>query len=1076
MRLRGAKRVRSTKAERRAEPSDSDAVRRVAKAMLTIALLAGVGSTLDAQPLEPPNTKYYLQFYKVHPGPNQSTPLWAADNGQQMVSDAVTVEAWVKWDGRALMETVGGAQESEGHQTLLCGQGAYGFRYDGTVDAWTFFLETTNSGYRHHTFWFALPTTTWTHLAATYDGGSIKVYQNGVLWDLPDEASSGDIVASGNPPPWVLDCCDGDCGELGNPSPAGAFELGMGYGFAGAVREVRLWDRALSQPEIAANAGLRLVGNESGLVGYWPLDDGAEETQARNLVAGGSPMPFNAPHLNTPYWLLTDPYFQAREDLVEDLWDDVDYSLDWSQVLIDNRAQGGILGVVLNGIYGCCMGEESPFRALVQQPDGSLAWDTGSLLSNVAPVAHANYKSTVADFNGDGRDDAWIPGGGADHCPPPPLSAGARNELLLSDATGLLHGSRDQILAHPCTATTPAFPGQHPCRRVSPTEAYYPDLSTPPQPWETRDGDVVSGAPVGDIDGDGDIDAALFSSKDTPSRVPAYFMINDGSGGFLMDWDRVPAMYHQDVLDAEQGPQAFGALLEDMDGDGAVDLIVSPFSFAKGYPWAGGIFWNDGTGHFFDADRLEILPTPGIPDFTPFNGPWQEGGIVTMDIEGDGDLDLFLAWNSPFDNTGSTAADPGSLQLLVNQGGRTFTDETVTRLGQPPQPHMRTGWVPFLRSPDVNGDGCPDLLLGSQDNSEHSPIAWMGRVVWLNDCRGAFVPVPGAMLGKPGMSMLPFDFDEDGDVDFLSGRINQFSNFFGQQCDPEVWGESGGQTGADWHDFAILENLRPIRPVLFDHRFESGTTAGWSDTAGAAQVTRDARYEGSYGLRVTAQSTCALPNELVLDGETLSGGLYEACAFVSAANSEVTGDVTLRSGGAVGLRQGFSVTPAGLLGVELVPALFSLAYVQDDTPSAEPTLGAEMWLKLDGLSLADTKEIGIFAGYSADGTVEFELILQRSGADNLLYPRAHLDNGTYADGPSFIVPNGWHELTMRWEAATLLPENGFIDVFLDDTLESTLGALDSHDPRIDRIRLGIVSGIDTTASGFIDIDQFEWWR
>lgn len=1043
---------------------------RTALAVSIFTLLAGAGSALDAQPLEPPKAKYYLQFYKVHPGPNRSTPLWAPDNGQQIVSDAVTVEAWVKWDGRALMETDGGSQESEGHQTLLCGQGAYGFRYDGTAEAWTFFLETTG-GYRGHTLWFDLPTDSWTHLATTYDGDTIEIYHDGVLWGV-DEASSGDIVASGDPPAFVQDCCNGGCTEIENPSPEGAFELGMGYGFAGAVREVRLWNRVLSQPEIATNAGLRLVGDEPGLIGYWPLDDGAEATQARNLVPGGSTMPFNALILNTPYWQLTDPYFRVREDLVEDLWDDVDYSQDFSQVLIDNRDQGGMLGVVLNGDQGCCNGEESAFRALVQQPDGSLDWGTGALLSGAAPVAHADFKPTVADFNGDGLDDAWVPGGGADYCVPGPGSTGARNELLLSDATGLLHGSRDQILSHPCTATTPAFPGQHPCRQISPTEAYYPDLSSSPQPWGAPDGSVVLDGPVGDIDGDGDIDAALFSTKDTPSRVPSYFMINDGNGGFLLDWDRVPDMYHEDVLDAEQGPHAFGALLEDMDGDGAVDLIVSPFSFGDEYPWAGGIFWNDGTGHFFDADRFEILPTPGIPD-SRFDSPYQEGGMATMDIEGDGDLDLLLAWNSPFDYTGPEA-NPGSLQLLVNQGGRTFTDETVVRLGQPPQPHMRTGAVLLLRTPDVNNDGCPDLILGWDNFRGQRPISWIGREIWLNDCRGEFVPVPGAMLGKPGMTLLPFDFDEDGDIDFLTSRSNSFSYFLGTSCDPEPLG--GGEAGADWHDYAILENLRPIRPVLFDHRFESGNTAGWSDTAGAAQVTMEARYEGSYGLRVTAQSSCALPNEIVLDGETLSGGVHEACALVTVADSQVTGDVTLRSGGEVRLGSDFSVTATGRLGVELVPALFSLAYVQDDTPSAEPTLGAEFWLRLDDLALADTKEIGIFAGYSHGGALEFGLILQRSGSDNLLYPRLHLDNGSYVDGASFPISNGWHELSLRWEAAVLPTENGFIDVYLDDALETTLEALDNHDPRIDRIRLGIVSGIDTTASGFLDFDLFEWWR
>jgi len=37
-------------------------------------------------------------------------------------------------------------------------------------------------------------------------------------------------------------------------------------------------------------------------------------------------------------------------------------------------------------------------------------------------------------------------------------------------------------------------------------------------------------------------------------------------------------------------------------------------------------------------------------------------------------------------------------------------------------------------------------------------------------------------------------------------------------------------------------------------------------------------------------------------------------------------------------------------------------------------------------------------------------------------------------------------------------------------------ALDNDFSVIDRLRLGIVSGVDATSSGFIDLDLFDWWR
>ena len=60
----------------------------------------------------------------------------------------------------------------------------------------------------------------------------------------------------------------------------GVFGIGLGMGFEGGVRQLRIWNRALSAAEIVANAGLHLAGNESGLVGYWPMDSALDLSQA----------------------------------------------------------------------------------------------------------------------------------------------------------------------------------------------------------------------------------------------------------------------------------------------------------------------------------------------------------------------------------------------------------------------------------------------------------------------------------------------------------------------------------------------------------------------------------------------------------------------------------------------------------------------------------------------------------------------------------------------------------------------------------------------------------------------------
>lgn len=48
--------------------------------------------------------------------------------------------------------------------------------------------------------------------------------------------------------------------------------------FSGSMDEVRVWNRALTQNEIRDNLCNQLVGNEAGLVGYWNMNEGTDNT------------------------------------------------------------------------------------------------------------------------------------------------------------------------------------------------------------------------------------------------------------------------------------------------------------------------------------------------------------------------------------------------------------------------------------------------------------------------------------------------------------------------------------------------------------------------------------------------------------------------------------------------------------------------------------------------------------------------------------------------------------------------------------------------------------------------------
>lgn len=108
--------------------------------------------------------------------------------------------------------------------------------------------------------------TGFTHVACVYDGadGSRSIYFDGAL-DASD-TNGADIPVGGIPT------------LLGKKGDSGSNWLD------GRVADLRLWSTARTQTEIQNNKDVRLSGTESGLVGYWKLDDGELITTGSNAT------------------------------------------------------------------------------------------------------------------------------------------------------------------------------------------------------------------------------------------------------------------------------------------------------------------------------------------------------------------------------------------------------------------------------------------------------------------------------------------------------------------------------------------------------------------------------------------------------------------------------------------------------------------------------------------------------------------------------------------------------------------------------------------------------------------------
>jgi hypothetical protein len=92
---------------------------------------------------------------------------------------------------------------------------------------------------------------------------------------------------------------------ISNPGPAPYTDIGQQFdnrrGFwQGAIAELRIWNTAQSESEIATLLHQRLTGRETGLVGYHSFDDG-HGTIAANRAATGPRL--NGNLVNGPTWI-----------------------------------------------------------------------------------------------------------------------------------------------------------------------------------------------------------------------------------------------------------------------------------------------------------------------------------------------------------------------------------------------------------------------------------------------------------------------------------------------------------------------------------------------------------------------------------------------------------------------------------------------------------------------------------------------------------------------------------------------------------------------------------------------------
>lgn len=671
-----------------------------------IALTLLLANTAESQVTQHPTQDYVLRFA----GEQHAI---APDNAAFNLGAEFTMMGWFYFEevtpGAILMGRLHDPWNADPYTAYTLGVTNF-----AENNEFVFLLSDGTAGSSSFLFGGVIPVDQWIHVAATFGSGTMRIFINGVEY--------GSTTFSGTP--------DANATSLG--IGGGVTEnKSMAYqsGFSGFMKHVSVWNTALAESSIASYAESGLIGNETSLIAAWDLNNSLIDKGA-----GGHDLAFSHSDVQSQD-RTQDPLFYLEEG-VENPWFRVNEQ-EWFSILGDpsyvaqdiyaiDFDHDGLKDILIAYVDwpATDVAKFTPLHALKNNGDGSFTDVTSTVLGDIQTVLSRFAK--VGDFNNDGYEDIFMVDTGTDCCGSP----GTQNTLLLGNANG--------TLTNASTTNLPDF------------------------------ADANHALDIGDIDNDGDLDIVsaqqgrpLFPPESTENK-PEIF-INDGTGNFTLDYERLPAS--RDL----EGGTALSQLDWDRDGwkDMAFGAGYSPLSDGSSayYPRkAITLMKNTGSGHFAFVNGTMIdseLSSVQTPE-----GYEEHVDMLTADVDGDGWQDLIVSVN-----LGNYKG--ARLDLYLNDG----EGNLVLREGAFDSPHFGSRdinfWFIYMKPGDFNGDGWMDLFV----EGGHA-----GDLLFLNDGDGTFSAADFLLTPRIfsfGSAAAVADFTGDGRDDIVSlsyGKIQLLEN------------------------------------------------------------------------------------------------------------------------------------------------------------------------------------------------------------------------------------------------------------------------------------------------------------
>jgi hypothetical protein len=149
-------------------------------------------------------------------------------------------------------------------------------------------------------------------------------------------------------------------------------------------------------------------------------------------------------------------------------------------------------------------------------------------------------------------------------------------------------------------------------------------------------------------------------------------------------------------------------------------------------------------------------------------------------------------------------------------------------------------------------------------------------------------------------------------------------------------------------------------------------------------------------------------------------------------------------------------------------------YVTDDIPNAEIRYRLRFYFDPNSITMASGNAHYIFYGYTGTSTDVLRIEFRRSSGTYQLRAALRNDKSTWSSTNWFTISDAPHFVELDWRSATAAgANNGSLTFWIDGVQQASLTGVDNDTRRIDRVRMGAVSGLDSGTQGMYYFDAFE---